>query len=140
MSPKYPVRKYLGKYESWLLKLYGHGALRYADRHLERFFSEFPKSWGLEDYAITDVEDYAEKLLASGKSEGVVHLRLTAVRRFWRWLIEDMGFELFNPVSADRLYRTNQKKTAPKPKPKSVYKCPYCGSHLKRVLEVPTTI
>lgn len=134
----YPVRKYLGKYESWLLKLYGHGALRYADRHLERFFADFPKSWGLEDYAITDVEDYAERLLQSGKTEGVVHLRLTAVRRFWRWLIEDMGLPMFNPVSAERLHRAYQKKNAPiargvsrfakQSKPK--LKCPYCGSHL----------
>jgi len=132
VSPKYPVRKYLGKYEKWLLTLYGRRALYYADRNLEPFFENFPKSWGLEDYTIADVEDYAEKVLQSGKSEGVVHLRLTAVRRFWRWLIEDMAFPLFNPVSAERLHRDWKKKAAPKPKPKSVlYKCPYCGSHLK---------
>lgn len=98
----YPVRKYLGKYEAWLLTLYGSGALDYADRHLEAFFAYFPKTWGLEKYTSADVEDYVEHLRESGKSGGVINLRLTAVRRFWRWLIEDRGYPMFNVVSASR--------------------------------------
>lgn len=107
----YPVRKYLGKYEAWLLTLYGSEALRFADHNLELFFSAFPKTWGLEQYASTDVEDYVRQLLASGKSEGAVRVRLVAIRRFWRWLIEDMGFPFFNIVPASKFHR--KKKISP---------------------------
>src|SRR6267142_2504411 len=88
MPIKYPVRKYLGKYESWLLHLYGRRSMLYNDKYLERFFSHFP-----------DVHQYKTWRENEGNiSTFKIMQEIKCLERFFRYLIEDVKLPLSNPA------------------------------------------
>lgn|SRR6266550_6797642 len=99
MPIKYPVRKYLGKYESWLLHLYGRRTMLYHDKYLERFFSHFPETTGLEQFGTPDVNEYKRwREEALNVSTFKLMQEIKAVEKFFRFLIEDQGLPLSNPA------------------------------------------
>lgn len=99
---KYPLRTYLGKYEKWVLVLYGSQRMRSADNELERFFAMFPGRQWLEDFNSVDITDYVQVMRSREVTEESISRRLSAIRVFWKWLIEDQGLFLQNPVNAFR--------------------------------------
>lgn len=99
MKPKYPVRHWLGKYESWLYHLYGKGSMRYHDKFLERFFSHFPEASGLEQFGTPDVFEYKRwREQAADISPFKLMQELKSVEKFYRYLIEDQSLPLSNPA------------------------------------------
>jgi hypothetical protein len=99
MPIKYPVRKWLGKYEAWLWHLYGRRSMLYNDKYLERFFSHFPEASGLEQFGTPDVFEYKkwreqDKTISAFK----VMQEIKCVEKFYRYLIEDQGLPLSNPA------------------------------------------
>jgi hypothetical protein len=99
MKPKYPVRYWLGKYESWLLHLYGRRSMLYNDKYLERFFSHFPEASSLEQFGTPDVEEYKRWREQEGNlSAFKIMQEIKALERFFRFLIEDNKLPLPNPA------------------------------------------
>src|SRR5258708_7211003 len=99
MPIKYPVREYLGKYESWLLNLYGKKSMYYHDKYLERFFSHFPKASGLEQFGTPDVYEYkCWREQAKDISPFKLMQEIKSVEKFFRFLIEDQSLPLSNPA------------------------------------------
>ncbi len=99
MPIKYNVRKYLGKYESWLLHLYGRKSMLYNAKFLERFFSHFPTASGLEQFGTPDVLEYKTSRESSGTvSTFKVMQEIKCLDRFFRYLIEDCQLPLSNPA------------------------------------------
>ena len=96
--PKYPIDKYLGRYQSWLLTLYGSRSFWYNATHLERFFARFPKTTSLDEFTIADVSDYKIWRLREGANVGTVQIELNAVRHFWSWMIEQANLPFTNPA------------------------------------------
>src|SRR5882724_4177258 len=99
MPIKYNVRKYLGKYESWLYHLYGRRSMLYNDKYLERFFSHFPQASGLEQFGTPDIFEY-KKWRQQDKtiSEFKVMQEIKCVERFYRYLITHLELPLSNPA------------------------------------------
>ena len=100
---KYPIREWLGKYLSWRVKCYGWRAGRHSGIKLEKFFAHFPPQMGLEYFTIADLQEYREWRLNSGTKVGTLEIELTSVKAFWKWLIEDCQFPLFNPVRDEKI-------------------------------------
>ena len=98
-QPKYPVYKWLGKYQSFILKLYGRGSFRFITPKLEKFFSYFPARIGLERITIPDVSAYRKWRIDNGTKESTVDIELNCVRNFWKHLIEFEGLTLYNPAA-----------------------------------------
>jgi hypothetical protein len=99
MKPKYPVRKWLGKYESWLLHLYGRKSMLYNDKYLERFFKFFPEASGLEQFGTPDVHQYKIWRENEGNlSAFKIMQEIKCLERFYRYLIEDQNLPLLNPA------------------------------------------
>lgn len=87
---RYPIRYWLGKFESWLIVMRGGSKLRTYDDVLERFFATFPHKKGLEEFTSIDVSDY-KTIRATQISDRSLKLELWYLRVFWRWLVEDNG-------------------------------------------------
>src|SRR5882724_2008964 len=99
MPIKYPVRKWLGKYESWLYHLYGRKSMLYHDKFLERFFSHFPEASGLEQFGTPDVFEYKRwREQAKDISPFKLMQEIKSVEKFYRYLIEDQSLPLSNPA------------------------------------------
>jgi len=99
MRVKYPIRHWLGKYESWLLHLYGRKSMLYNDKFLERFFSFFPQAAGLEQFGTPDVHQYKTWRENEGNvSAFKIMQEIKCLERFFRFLIEDQKLPLSNPA------------------------------------------
>jgi len=99
MPIKYPIRKYLGKYESFLLHLYGRNSMLYNDKYLERFFNHFPQASGLEQFGTPDVHQYKMWRENVGNiSTFKIMQEIKCLERFFRFLIEDQQLPLSNPA------------------------------------------
>ena len=99
MAIKYPVRKYLGLYESWLLHLYGRKSMLYNDKYLERFFDHFPQASSLEQFGTPDVHQYKMWRENVGNiSSFKLMQEIKCLERFFRFLIEDQQLPLSNPA------------------------------------------
>lgn len=99
MIAKYPIRKYMGKYESWLLHLYGRKVMLYHDKYLERFFNHFPEAIGVEQFGTPDVHAY--KTWREGTrdiSPFKLMQEIKSLEKFYRFLIENQGLPLSNPA------------------------------------------
>ena len=97
--PKYPVRKWLGKYEVWLLHLYGRQSMTYNDTYLERFFGHFPEATGIEQFTTPDVQQYKLWREQEGNTSAFkIMQEIKCLDRFFRYLIEDQGLPLSNPA------------------------------------------
>ena len=99
-KPKYNRRHYQGRYESWLIKLYGSATWNREASFLERFFDHFDPEVDLALFTITDAFDYATAQRELGYAPRTVELQMLALERFWHYLIEQEGLTLFNPFGA----------------------------------------
>jgi hypothetical protein len=98
-KPKYPVRKWLGQFESWLLHLYGRNSMLYNDKYLERFFSHFPEASGLEQFGTPDILEYKTMRERTGDASAFkIMQEIKCLDRFFRYLIEDRKLPLTNPA------------------------------------------
>src|SRR6266446_7713198 len=97
---RYPVREWLGQYESYLLIMKGSKVFRYYDKVLERLFAMFPNHTGLEQFTTVDIADYKLARVQQGKKELSIVYELYVFYAFWRWLMEDKGLPLYNPARA----------------------------------------
>src|SRR5580698_6278588 len=95
--PRYPVNEWLGKYQSWWLTMRGRKSYRRRMDMLDRFFRHFQAYKGIEYFTMSHVTDYFLWRLQMNKLQTVL-LDMYAVRAFWKWMIEDRGLPLFNPV------------------------------------------
>jgi hypothetical protein len=93
------VEVWLGKYQSFLLRLYGKGSFRFVTPKLEKFFSYFPARIGLERITIPDVSAYRKWRIENGTKESTVDIELQCVRGFWKHLIEFERLPLYNPAA-----------------------------------------
>lgn len=100
MKPRFPVRVYLGKYESMLLTLYRRGTYHINVMQLERFFNFFPSDISLEAFTIFDVAEYLNWRKEKGAAPGYIALQLRILSDFWRHLIECEELPLTNPFKA----------------------------------------
>jgi len=97
MKPRYPIKKYQGKFEAWLLVLYGRKSMRYHSKFLDRFFEYFPENIGLEQFGTADIAEYKKWREANRGTHGGILQEIKAVHRFYKWAIEDQELPLFNP-------------------------------------------
>jgi hypothetical protein len=93
------VYKWLGKYQSFILKLYGRGTFRFVCPKLEKFFSYFPARIGLERITIPDVSAYRKWRIENGTKESTIDIELKCVSDFWKHLITFEGLPLYNPAA-----------------------------------------
>jgi len=98
MKPRYPIKKYQGKFETWLNVLYGRKSMTYHSKFLDQFFRHFPDNSSLESFGPLDIYEYKKWREASGASYGTILQEIKAVRRFFKWTIEDQELPLSNPV------------------------------------------
>lgn len=85
-KPKYPVRKWLGKYSAHTAMLYKNvQAWESNEAAIERFLKSFPRYRSLEHFTATDFADYK-----------ALHPSTDArpVRQFWIWL-KSQGLPLY---------------------------------------------
>lgn len=97
--PKYSLSEWLGRYEAYLLNMYGRRTFRYHVPKLELFFDFFNNNWSLEKFTAVEVIDYIRWRQRNRVSDKSIAFELTSVRKFWAWLIDDKGLNLLNPVS-----------------------------------------
>lgn len=99
LPPRYPVREWLGRYEAYLLNMYGRRTYRYSYPTLEMFFEFFTSEWSLERFTIVEVSDYIQWRRRRGCTVRSCMTEVGILRKYWRWLIEERGLNLLNPVS-----------------------------------------
>ncbi|SRR6266403_545809 len=99
-TPRYPVREWLGKFESYILIMKGRKVFVFYDKVLERLFAMFPNHIGLEQFTTVDIADYKLARIQQGKKELSIVYELYVFYAFWRWLMEDKGLPLYNPARA----------------------------------------
>ena len=105
MSIRFPIRKYQGPFEKYVLVTGGRNASVFASRALESFFGHFPTAKGLEQFTVADVHEYAAWRLQNGKTEAYTQRELQTVSRFYKWCM-DKGVKVFNPALPWIKYRT----------------------------------
>lgn len=109
--PRFPVREWLGRYEAWWLTMYGRKGYRGTYTNLERFFGYFSAYPGLEYFSIADVTDYFEWRRRNGRNPLAVMYEAYGIKKFWKWLTEDKGLPLFNPVRKGLLHKLQRAHT-----------------------------
>ncbi len=109
-TPRYEIREWLGKFESYLLIMKGREVFRYYDKVLERLFAMFPNHTGLEQFTTVDIADYKLARVQQGKKELSIVYELYVFYAFWRWLMEDKGLPLYNPARAFKNNRPSKSK------------------------------
>ena len=110
-TARYPIREWLGRFESYLLIMKGREVFRYYDKVLERLFVMFPNHTGLEQFTTVDIADYKLARVQQGKKELSIVYELYVFYAFWRWLMEDKGLPLYNPA---RAFKNNKKSKSKK--------------------------
>jgi hypothetical protein len=99
----------LGRYESFVLRLYGTKRFWFVEKHLEKFLSYFPPTIGAEEFTIGDINAYRLWRLEDGIAPKTLDIELRCLKDFFVWMIEDEGLPLFNPVKL----RTDPEPPAP---------------------------
>jgi hypothetical protein len=98
LPPKFPVREWLGKYEAYLINMYGRLTYRYHYPRLERFFAFFSSEQSLEWFTAVEIADYVQWRLRCKITRNNILVDLSCIRRFFRWCIQEKGLNLLNPV------------------------------------------
>lgn len=94
-----PLAVYIGRYEqAFLLERPHRDSPRLLSRSLWAFFSRFPKRKRPQDFWVSDAEDFKRLRLESGAKWSRVRLEMGYVRGFFKWLIEEQGLEMAQPV------------------------------------------
>ena len=99
-KPRFPIREYLGKFEAWILVMKGRSAFRNYDRVLERLFEMFPGKTCCSQFTSIDIADYKAIRQKKGIQEYSLWHELRMIRNFWKYLQEDCGLAVANPVRA----------------------------------------
>lgn len=132
---RYEIRTWLGKYEKWLLTLYGKKSLRMQSELLDGFIGKWPRKSCLSRITTADVGDYLAILTAKyltsevledtstqllvqnvkrfGRVVRIGSKHIAAIDRFWRFLIIDCGLPLTNPAKP-YLSATDHSKVLPR--------------------------
>ncbi len=97
-SARFPWGVWLGRYEAYLLTLYGSKTFQYNWPTLERFFDRIHPKCGLERITATDINDYIVWREENNTKPLALLIEVGMLRRFWRWCIEEKGLNLINPV------------------------------------------
>lgn len=110
---RYEIRTWLGKYEKWLLILYGKKSMRMQSELLDDFLAPYPRKSCLSRISGADVGDYLALLKSKAALKCGVTLaehhhalhsakkfgrEISSIDRFWRYLINDCGLPLTNPA------------------------------------------
>jgi hypothetical protein len=128
-EPRFPVREWFGRYESFWLKMYGTKGFRCMDRVVDGFLGFHSAYLGLENFTMVEVTDYVQWRMKNGASPvGMIH-ETRLVRKFWNWCIRDKNLPLTNPVRRC-MVRDLTRLVAPKPS----------KFHKEKVLPVPATL
>jgi hypothetical protein len=95
-----PIRYWQQKFERYL-QLMGRGATRerYA-RALERFLGKHPGKVYPHDFLRPVINDYVQTRFAEGASVATIRLEISAIRRFWKFMMEVEAFGVFFNVAA----------------------------------------
>src|ERR1700676_5209247 len=94
--PRYPIRVWLGKFESWLLVMKGRSAFRNYDRVLERLFEMFPGKTCCSQFTSIDIADYKAIRQKKGIGSLGLNYELNMLKAFWRSLQQDCGLPIAN--------------------------------------------
>jgi len=97
---RFAVQKWVGRYQSDLIYLYGKRTFQIAARKLETFFEHFPEMTNLNELTLPDLVDYVERRKNEGASYRTVEMEIRAVRRLYTWLIEKWMYPNANPALA----------------------------------------
>src|SRR6185437_10545378 len=95
--PRYPVIEYLGRYEAWLIAVYGTRSWDYHSEKLKIFFRHFPGFKGVEDFTSPDVIAYRDWQIKRGRNLATLAMELKCAKTFWSWCIENQRLPLLNP-------------------------------------------
>ena len=95
-----PIRYWQQKFENHLL-LMGRKATRerYA-RALERFLGKHPGKIYPHDFLRPTINDYVQTRFAEGASVGTIRVEVSAIRGFWKFMVEVEAFGAFFNVAA----------------------------------------
>jgi hypothetical protein len=118
MAIRFPIKKYQGSFEKYVLVTGGRGASLFASKCLESFFGHFPTAKGLEQFTVADVHEYGAWRMQSGATEAAMCRELQTISRFYKWCI-DKGAKVFNPAQPwidwrkPRLKHAIRRRTSP---------------------------
>src|SRR5271166_347785 len=98
---QFQTRRCLGKYSSWFRRLYGPKRFRWEARVLDKFFDAYPNHFRLIRFTTEEIDDWAIER-RKHVSAASVSIELSCISRFWRWVQENIGYELPNPVQRVR--------------------------------------
>jgi hypothetical protein len=96
----YPIREYLGRYSSFMIKLYGRDSAWFREGKVERFLSHFPNAKCLSDFTIADVCDYRVFRIDAGVALSTIEIELRCVRDWFVWMQQHQDLPLHNIVVA----------------------------------------
>jgi len=97
----YCVKTCLGKYSKWFRVLYGSKRFRDEIDTVEKFLYNYPNKKYIRLFTEEEVDDWAIERSKS-VSAGRVSIELGRIRRFWRWVQENLGYELPHPILKTR--------------------------------------
>ena len=97
-AARFPWEKWLGRYEAYLLTLYGNRTFKYHWPTLERFFNRINPKWGLERITAMDINDYIVWREDIGVKPLTIIFEVSKLRKFWVWCIEEQGLNILSPV------------------------------------------
>lgn len=128
-TARFPWEKWLGRYEAYLLTLYGNRTFKHHWPTLERFFNRINPKWGLERITAMDINDYILWREATGLHPIKITIEINVLRKFWNWCKEEKGLNILSPI----LSAKNLQARYP-----DVFKAKSDSSPLAKV-EVPTS-
>lgn len=99
-AKKFPIQKWVGRYQSHLIYLYGTRKLRSASYGLEEFFEHYPTTKYCDEFAVTDVTAYKAFRIEEGCNLTTLDKELRSIRRFYTWLIDHCAYPHANPALA----------------------------------------
>ena len=101
-TARFPWEKWLGRYEAYLLTLYGNRTFQHHWPTLERFFNRINPKWGLERITAIDINDYIVWRENTGTKPFAIAIEVNVLRKFWKWCIEEAGLNILSPILSSR--------------------------------------
>lgn len=99
-AKKFHIQKWIGKYQSEIIYLYGGKSLKNHCYGLEEFFAHFPTVRYCHEFSVTDIAEYREFRLSEGRKLSTLDKEIRSIRKFYTWLIDHNFYPGPNPALA----------------------------------------
>ncbi len=99
---KRDIQKLLENYEAMNRPVWSDSSWRLNSHALDMFFNQRAKYQRLDQYGRSDIEDYIKLRILKGLSVSTIKQEVSAIRKFWDWLIDFKEMPLYNPAGQVR--------------------------------------